>query len=112
MAPNSAGRPSLFCLLFFIAIFCSLSVLVSSKYSAVYSKMSSKYSLNKYAHYQGQKPSKEQWISGDRTRLLEWLIARPKSGQKYSTQNGLNGFFNNPFQPELGALGTLLRLIN
>lgn len=52
-----------------------------------------------------KKPPKESWITGDRTRLLEWLIGQPDAKHKYAEQNGLDGFANNPFQPELGAFG-------
>lgn len=59
----------------------------------------------------------ENWINShkkkDPKELLSWLIGeRDGINQhhhaEYVEPNGVDGFYNNPFRPELGAVGKIL----
>lgn len=56
----------------------------------------------------------ENWIDShkkkDPKELLSWLIGERDSinhHYDYVEPNGVDGFYNNPFRPELGAVGII-----
>ena len=71
-----------------------------------------------YEKYAEKKPNKENWILGAEKKgnLIKWLISgftdenRPHEvlQREYVERNGVDGFYNNPGRPELGAIGVLL----
>jgi len=57
---------------------------------------------------------RENWIDShekkDPKELLNWLIGERDSFNHhygYAEPNGVDGFYNNPFRPELGAVGII-----